>query len=140
MHPVGELRAIVITTVAGSIGMLVGGLTALALNAGVGMATLPFGTPAPSVLPIVLGVAGLVLGPAIALRTAGFHLAEVTAGLAGVWALLLLVSVGPLLQAVGPSWFPFGLVLAALIIARTIAGPFVPYIVAKPTAVATASR
>ena len=135
-----EFRAIVITVVAGSAGVLAGVLTAFGLTAWIDLAALPFATPAPSDLGVVLSVAGLIFAPAIALSSAGFDLAKVTAALAGLWMVLLVGSVGPLLEVVGPPLFPFALAPVALIIAWVIAGPFVPYAVAKPTAVATASR
>ena len=135
-----EFRAIIITVVAGSAGVLAGVLTAFGLTAWIDFAGLPFANPAPSDLGVVLSVAGLIFAPAIALSGAGFDLAKVTAALAGLWMVLLVASVGPLLEVVGPPLFPFALAPAALIIARVIAGPFAPYVVVKPTAVATASR
>jgi len=129
-----------VTVVAGSAGVLTGILTAFGLNAGFDLGAAPFGSPVPSDLSVVLGVAGLIFTPAIALRHADFGLAKVTSALAGVWIVLLVASIGPVLKAVGFPLFPFALAPAALIIARVIAGPFTAYIVARPTAVATESR
>ncbi len=135
-----EFRAIVVTVVAGSAGVLTGIVTAFGLNAGFALSAVPLAAPTPADLSVVLGVAGLIFAPAAALHHADFGLAKVTAALAGVWMILLVASVGPLLQAVGFPLFPFALAPAALLIARAIAGPFTAYIVARPTAVTTASR
>lgn len=121
-----EFWAIVITFVAGACGLIAGLIiaTVVGMAAAVGGADfllLPY-------FPVVLAVSGFVLFPVVALKAAGFELAEVTACLAGLWAILLAISLWPLLQVEGPSWFPFGIALVALIIARTIAGPFVPYL------------
>jgi hypothetical protein len=123
---VSEFWAIVITFVAGACGLIVGLVVATVVGmaaalGGADLAVLPHGR-------VALPVAGFVLFPVVALRATGFELAEITAGLAGLWAVLLAISLGPLLQVEGPSWSPVVLALVALVIARTIAGPFVPYL------------
>jgi hypothetical protein len=123
---VSEFWAIVITFVAGACGLIAG----LVVGTVVGMAAALGGSDLSVLpyLPVVFAVTGFVLCPVVALKAAGFELAEVTAGLAGLWAILLAIALGPLLQVEGPSWSPVALALAALVIARIIAGPFVPYL------------
>jgi hypothetical protein len=124
---VSEFWAIVITLVAGACGIVAGLVTAII----VGMVATWAGVDAPlllAYLPVVLPVTGFVVFPVVALRAGGFQLAEVTAGLAGLWVVLLAISLGPLLRVEGPAWAPFAVALVALVIARTIAGPFVPYL------------
>lgn len=125
-----EFRAIVITVLAGCAGMLVGAVTASAMGAGLTAQQQFLGVPFHWGLPGALVALGFLLGPWIALRTAGFDLAEVTTALAALWVCLLLIAVGPVLDAIGPGWFPLPLAVAALAIARAIAGPFAPYIAA----------
>ena len=121
-----EFWAIVITVVAGACGLIAG----LVIATIVGVAA-ALGGAELSMLPslsVVAAVSGFVVFPVVALKAAGFELAEVTAGLAGLWAILRVIARGPLLQVEGPSWSPIALAVVALIIARTIAGPFVPYL------------
>lgn len=127
----GESRAIAVTTLGGGAGMLVGAVTASAMGATITDPRLFLGVPVHWGLPGALVAVGFLLGPWIALRTAGFDVAEVTVALGALWVCLLLMSVGPFLAAVGPGWFPFPLALTALAIARAIAGPFAPFITAS---------
>jgi hypothetical protein len=127
---VSEFRAILITVLAGSAGMLVGAVTASVVGVGTGDVDLIFGVVVPSGVSSLFVAVGFALGPWLALRAAGLHLAEVTTALAVVWMLLLIMAVGPILDVIGPSWFPLMVALASLAIARTIAGPFAPYLAA----------
>lgn len=125
-----EFRAILITVLAGSAGMLTGAVTASVVGVGTGDLDLMFGVVVPSGVSSLFVAVGFALGPWLALRTAGFRLAEVTTALAVVWVLLLIMAVGPILDVIGPSWFPLAVALVSLAIARTIAGPFAPYLAA----------
>ena len=91
-----------------------------------------FGFSYNSTLIRVFAAAGFILGPWIALRGSGFRLAEVTSALAVVWMLLLFLPVGPIFDAVGPSWLPLTLILAALAIARLITAPLARFIEPAP--------
>lgn len=125
-----EFRAVLITVLAGSAGMLSGAVAASAVGAGTTDLDLMFGVVVPSGVSSLFVAVGFALGPWLALRSAGLHLAEVTTALAVVWMALLIMSVGPILDVIGPSWFPLMVALASLAIARTIAGPFAPYLAA----------
>ena len=125
---VDEKRAIFITVIAGLAGMISGAVIAASVGASTPQSEPVLGDSLQPGLVTVLVAAGFILGPWIALRAAGFRLAEVTAALAAIWVLLLILAVGPVLDAIGPSWFPVVVALAALAIARAIAGPFAPYL------------
>jgi len=125
---VDEFRAIFITVIAGAAGMLTGAVLAVLVTASTSQSQPVFGDSLePGIVTLFVAV-GFVLGPWIALRAAGYHLAEITSMLAAIWVLLLILAVGPTLAAIGPSWFPAVVALLALAIARAIAGPFVPYV------------
>jgi hypothetical protein len=122
-----ELRGTAITTLSGTIGLVVGAGVAVVISRGFADAQfsgIRFNTTAL----LVLGLAGFVMGPAITLRIAGYRLAEVTAALATIWVLLLFMALGPTLDAIGPAWSPLALFVAALAIARLIAEPFSHYL------------
>ena len=123
-----EFRAIFITVIAGCAGMLTGAVVAVSVSASTPQGRPVFGDSLEPGLVTALVAAGFVLGPWIALRAAGYHLAEVTSALAALWVLLLILAVGPVLDSVGPPWFPVVVALAALAIARAIAGPLAPYL------------
>lgn len=91
-----------------------------------------FGFPYNSTLIRVFAAVGFIVGPWAALRGSGFRLAEVTSALAVVWMLLLFLTVGPIFDAVGPSWLPLTLILAALAIARLITAPLARFIEPAP--------
>lgn len=129
-----EFRAIFITVVAGCAGMLTGAVVAVSVSASTPQDQPVFGDSLEPGLVTVLVAAGFVLGPWLALRAAGYHLAEVTSALAAVWVLLLILAVGPVLDSIGPSWFPVVVAVAALAIARAITGPFAPYLGREPRA------
>lgn len=122
-----EKRAIFITVVAGLAGMLTGAVLAALVSASSPQEPVLGDSLQPGLV-TVLVAAGFILGPWIALRAAGFRLAEVTAALAAIWVLLLILAVGPILDAIGPPWFPVVVAFAALAIARAIAGPLAPYV------------
>ncbi len=126
-----EFRGLGTTIIAGSLASLAGAAVAVVFGASIADAEM-FGFPYNSALIRVFAAVGFIVGPWAALRGSGFRLAEVTSALAVVWMLLLFLTVGPILDAVGPSWLPLTLILAALAIARLITAPLARFIEPAP--------
>ena len=126
-----EFRGLGTTIIAGSLASLAGAAVAVVFSVSIADAE-AFGFPYNSVLMRVFAFGGFILGPWVALRGSGFRLAEVTSALAVVWMLLLFFTVGPIFDAVGPSWLPLTLILAALGIARLITAPLARFVEPAP--------
>jgi len=134
---VSEFRGLGITVIAGSIGSLAGAVAAVVFSVEIADTELMLGIRYNATAMVVLVVAGYLVGPWIALRVSGHRLEGPTAGLAAVWMTLLILSAGPIVKAIWPSWLPLAVAygafgVASLVLARTITAPFVRYMAPVP--------